>query len=67
MIVKVQISLYPPGSSMLVYPKSRTPLMEGPPIKEVLDLLKGDVKGYFEADYINGSWRIGARVADQNW
>jgi hypothetical protein len=48
-VVKVQISLFPPGASMLLYNCSRTVEYEGPPSPVIAHVMKGCEKAYFMA------------------
>ena len=34
---------------------------------ETLKAMENDVKAFFEAAFVNGKWKIGKRVAYQDW
>jgi hypothetical protein len=36
----------------------------GPKHREALN---GDLKGFFEAEFIDGRWKLGKRIEDQGW
>jgi hypothetical protein len=49
-IVKVQVSLYPPGGgTCLIYGDDRVELFHGPTPENVKKLMKGRVKAYFNS------------------
>ena len=66
-IVKVQVPIIGDGPA-LVYAKDRARMRQMPISLAVRKALLGNGKGYFNAEWskLNG-WRIGDRVADQEW
>ena len=68
-IVKVQIPLASTnrGAMPLVYAKGHRRMVEQTIRAATAEALGNDPKGYFEAEFAGGLWRIGKRVADQEW
>ena len=72
-IVKVQVPLFTTdlkhasGSRGLVYDEKRKHWGEQALPDEALKALGDDVKGYFEAEYSDGTWHIGKRVEVREW
>lgn len=70
-IVKVQVPLA--GAAVgsgkcLVYAEGRKNMVEQPVPAHVIKALKGDLKGYFQAQYSSVvGWAIGDRVSDRPW
>lgn len=71
-IVKVQRPLNLPRSDgnvpCLVYQKDRKLMVQQPVEDDVMEiLLRGPGKAYFQAELVDGLYRIGRQVHDQNW
>jgi hypothetical protein len=67
MIVKVQIALNGPDLPALVYTKWRTHFLHMELPDDIKEALGKDVKGYFEAEFVDGACHIGKRVKEQPW
>ena len=69
LIVKVQlpISSNVPDPLPLVYAKGHRAMKHQPIGTATLAALGRDLKGYFEAEWIDGRWLIGDRVAAEDW
>jgi hypothetical protein len=68
-IVKVLVQIAPKGSpaAAVVYGKDKKNMCEQPLDANVRTALRGALKGYFLADFVDGRWKIGRRVANQRW
>lgn len=68
MIVKVQIPLFTtdPQPSALIYDKAKRHYILQP-LDDVLALMGGDIKAFFEATWNGQQWQLGKRVGDQGW
>lgn len=71
MIFKVQISLAttdPRGQLVLAYNKDRTKQGQFPPTKELLKLMRGRAKAFFDCDVkADGKLGINFEVGDPGW
>lgn len=66
-IVKVQVALFPAGAPALVYAKGKRNMVQQEISQGARDALKGDAKGYFEAEFDGKEWKIGSRTMPQAW
>jgi len=67
--IKVQLPLVSsdPNALPLVYARGRENMTEQEIPTAAYVALKGKVKGYFKGEWLRGTWRIGAPVADEPW
>ena len=70
-IVKVQVPLMTsnptPGSRGLVYAENRKFMIEQDFPDDVVKAMAGDPKAFFEAEFVDGVWKIGKRVKQESW
>ena len=66
-IIKVQVALSPRGAPALIYKHGRELMTHQALAPAVVRALGTDPKGYFDGEYVDGHWKIGARVANQSW
>jgi len=69
MIVKVQIPIVSndPARPALVYAERHKNQVQQSLDAATVAQMGDDLKGYFEAEFKNGRWIIGKRVADRKW
>ena len=68
-IVKVQLPLVTniAETPALVYGEGHLFMTQQVLDAETLKAMENDVKAFFEAAFVNGKWKIGKRVAYQDW
>lgn len=67
-IVKVQIPLYGGNNGIaLIYSRGRKNMREQDLEASVKEALGKDLKAYFKAELVDGFWKIGPRVRNQDW
>lgn len=70
-IVKVQVPLAVSDSigqkTCLVYDRERKHVIQQPISQRTLDLMKGDVRAFFEATWGDNTWVMTRRVPEQFW
>ena len=71
MIVKVQLPVATsrtlPPSEALVYAEGRKNLAVQKIPLWVVSIIRDTLKGFFEAELVDGRWQIIKHVADQSW
>lgn len=68
-IVKVQVPFFSndPEELVLVYSKNRKNLVQQPLSDVARKQMGEDLKAFFEAEFRNGIWILGHRVAKREW
>ena len=67
-IVKVQVPLYGGKSGVaLIYSRGRKNMREQALDASTKEAIGTDAKAYFKAELVDGFWKIGQRVRDQDW
>jgi hypothetical protein len=67
-IVKVQLCLSPPGGPALLYNEGKKMMEQRHLTDNEMTKMGGDAKAYFRGVWTDrGGWRLGARMADQQW
>lgn len=67
MIVKVQISMVPRNSNVMVYNESETFICQFPADKDVLEKADGRFKFFCKAEIVSKELVLGEEVEDQGW
>jgi hypothetical protein len=66
-IVKVQVAIVPRGAPALIYDQRREKVTQQVLTRGTMKHMGHDLKGYFEALWETGQWKIGKRVANEDW
>lgn len=66
-IVKIQVSLSEPTAPYLVYAEGRKHVRFVDQTPELVAAMAEKPKAFFQAEWVNGTWIIGKRVADKSW
>ena len=69
MIVKVQLEITSSHQNhrVLIYNKDRSVLWEGDATKELMVMMKGTLKAFFEAKIKNRKIILGRKIPQQEW
>ena len=67
-IVKVLVSKLKTNAPAVISPKENIRRVTTQKLDPaVLRALNGQTKGYFKASFVDGKWRLGRKVQDENW
>lgn len=68
-VIKIQLSLVSSGgqAQILVYNEDKSFLMQGPPGKDIVDVMAGRPKVFFEAVMGASAIEIGREIPDPGW